>query len=264
MVKSLRQREQSLEHPEQRRATLLFRSSPFGCLSDRRLLNQPVGYLSGHTWLGINLPGMLGHAGSHVLLRVPSSMSEPMLTWSLSSLDDGFDSWNGHQTATQIVSWSPSLPKNLESIPADKLVDDQEPWDFHVSQSKYQGLLCIIWQRRTTYSGSFTRFTLAFRYWENALKTSEAASLMSKVNIFKWHSHKSNQIVYLFYCDIQIFSKVIFASLLTVDYISLVTALLLVKKGDPDHGEFCTHTHTHIYTHKSSLHIPVTICLFLP
>lgn len=66
---------------------------------------------------------MLGHAGSHALLRVSSSMSEPMFRRSLSSLDDGFDSWNGHQTATQIVSWSPSLLKNFGSIPADKLAD---------------------------------------------------------------------------------------------------------------------------------------------
>lgn len=88
---------------------------PLAASQDRRLLNHAAGCLSGQTWWGANLPGVPGHAASHVLLRVPSSLSEPTLPRSLSTSDDDFDSWNGHQTATQRVSWSPSLSmtKNL-------------------------------------------------------------------------------------------------------------------------------------------------------
>lgn len=93
---------------------------PLAASQDRRLLNHAAGYLSGQTGKGINLPGVPGHAASHVLLRVPSSLSEPTLPRSLSSSDDDFGSWNGHQTATQSL---------LESI----TTDDQEPGDFHVS-----------------------------------------------------------------------------------------------------------------------------------
>lgn len=82
---------------------------PLAASQDRRLLNHAGGCLSGQTWQGIHPPGVRRHAGSRVLLRVPSSLSEPILPTSLSSSDDAFASWNGHQTATQRVSWSPSL-----------------------------------------------------------------------------------------------------------------------------------------------------------
>lgn len=161
-----------------------------------------------------------------------------------------------------MVSWSSSLRRSLESIPTDKPADYQEPSDFHVSECKYQEVSCIVWQGRTTCSWSFTRFILAFRYWENALKASEAAWQMSKVNIFKWHPHKSNKIVSMFCCDINFFFfKVISSSLLTADWIALVTALLLVKKGQIRR----ISAHTHTYTHKSSpLYIHLNICLCLP
>lgn len=68
---------QSPEHPEQQHSTAV-QTLPFGCLSDRQLLNQPVGILSGHTWYGINVPDMPEHAEPRVILKVPSSMSEPL------------------------------------------------------------------------------------------------------------------------------------------------------------------------------------------
>lgn len=50
---------------------------------------------------------MPGHEGSHVILRVPSSMSEPMITRSLSSHDGGFElEWPSNSTIDSLLGSS--------------------------------------------------------------------------------------------------------------------------------------------------------------
>lgn len=113
---------QSLEHPEQQHSAAV-QILPFGCLSDRQLLNQAVGNLSGHTWQGINVPDMPGHAEPHVILKVPSSMSESMLMGYL-CLALVVWTWKDHETEHRQSLGD--LLRGLGCIPADKLAGGQK------------------------------------------------------------------------------------------------------------------------------------------
>lgn len=144
---------------------------------------------------------MPGHEGSHVILRVPSSMSEPMITRSLSSHDGGFElEWPSNSTIDSLLGssttevpwkyicwWTSRWPRNLEIF----------MWvntSIKIHYTTYENNSV----RKGNILRNFHEIILDFRYWENALKTSEVASQISSINIFKWQSHKSNQIIYLF------------------------------------------------------------------